>query len=177
MLETHAVGAAAGAANSGTKDEVTLSGLAERAYREADGDIAEAVAVMSDLLIVDDDIRISLIRDAVEMVAATSVRRQMLSERSSIVRHAVSGQTRANVSALAAGVARSLLDFPLSDGTPLRMASRSQVERQEAMYASQAAELGNRARWLRAILARMGSAEKVGDAIDEDTALALYRGE
>jgi hypothetical protein len=61
--------------------------------------------------------------------------------------------------------------FPLSDGTFLMDASRDQVSAQERVYRAQGTTVMARADWLAGVLAKMGKAQRVAEAMD---AKALY---
>lgn len=153
---------------------ISLLDLAAQEYERADGVASEAIASLS-LILSQDDVRVSIAEQVIKEAAVSAIRRELLNDRASVMRAAANGATRASVVALASGISRSILDFPLSDGTKLRHATRADVERQVARYQSMASEITKRAAWLVAILDAMGDAATVGDAISDDVAIEIYR--
>lgn len=60
--------------------------------------------------------------------------------------------------------ARTLLDFPLPDGTPLREATRAKLVQAVSFYREQSEDMAHKARWLDRVAQRTGR-KKVGNAL------------
>ena len=157
-------------ANAPAQKRVTLRELAEEYLADAGGLISDAVTELSDRLVRDADIRVSILNDVVEEAARASTRKAMLAERAAIVWKADHAAGRRGVVALSSAMATALLDFPLGDGTRLRDATR---EAAASRYEKMSNEMARRGRWLRKIIVTMGDAKTVGAAIDENKANEL----
>ena len=155
----------------------SLYDLARRHLDDAGNDVAEATEALVDLLCDDAATLRSVLRPVIEEAARTTVGDAMRAERKAILgsyKSRTDAAGRAAVAALASGITRSLLDFPLAGGVRLRDASRTEVEEQAGLYEAFASDQARKARWLRAVADRMGTARKVADALDEATITELF---
>ena len=64
-------------------------------------------------------------------------------------------------------LATSLLDFPLPGGKRLAEASRGEVAQAADFYATQAADMSHKGRWLRLVAQSVREDQRVADALDE----------
>ncbi|MCZ4500998.1 MAG: hypothetical protein JWQ74_3553 [Marmoricola sp.] len=149
-----------------------LPSLAREALSKADGKTEDAIAILDARLKKDSELRKTLISEAVLEAARQSISIAHRNDRAAIVRSV--GSSRAAVEALAGGIMRGLLDFPLMDGTKLRDASKDDLAPAISHYQSQAATMTHRARWLVAIEKLVPAQGRVGDVVDEATAVKLY---
>lgn len=154
----------------------TLQALARQHLEANDGFVDQATESLVDFLIEDEASLRVTIRQIVEEAAASAVGRAMRSDRAAIMaglsRSASAG--RAAVAALAGGIAKSLLDFPLAGGIALRHATRPQVEDQARLYEAAAEDMGVKGRWLRAIAAQLDDRREVGEVFDEAAITKLF---
>jgi hypothetical protein len=151
-----------------------LHEIAREYLLDAGGDVASATRRLIRRLDDDAELRAAIATAAVEYYAASIVEDEMRAERRAV--WAEAGRTnrpKTSVTALANGIRRSLLDFPLAGGKRLRDATRDEVIEQAQLYAAQARDMGFKARWLELIGARVDDGRTVGECLTEADALAL----
>jgi hypothetical protein len=156
-----------------TQMKVSLGSLANQCLAEADGNTALAVNLMAQAF-ARPDITATLIDDAVKQALSQAISDAHCASRAAIIRQVMNPDGRAAVKAFANGMARTLLDFPLLDGTPLGRATRAQVEAALHTYRTQADEMNHRANWLQLILARVPVSGTVADVVSADQVKALW---
>ncbi len=126
-----------------------------------------------------------------EVAKDTALREALLApwEREA-AKHAISGAIRserraiwsrpagpdARVGALANAVRRSLLDFRLPGGLPLRLATAAEIAEAAETYRKRAEDEAGKSRWLRRVEAALPDGKRVGDVMD-DAALEKLRAE
>lgn len=161
----------------------TLSSLARENLLLSDGDVREATDSVIARLRAEPDLLAAVSQRAVEMAASEYVSHAMRNERQAIFAGATprtnlpgsAPQTKTGVAALANGLTRALLDFPLSGGQPLREATREDVETQARLYGTAARNMRTKAIWLSAIAEKVPEGVTVGEALTEDDAEALLK--
>jgi len=100
----------------------TMASLARAALRTAAGDTRKAIASLSKQLLKDERLLREVVGEAVMMATETAVRDRISIDRRTIMTSAANA--KGDVLALANGVKRAILDFPLSNGITLRDAAR-----------------------------------------------------
>lgn len=164
----------------------TLGGLVREALALNNGLVDQATVYLTERLLRDKGLLSSVIRDAVRLAVSSRVEHAICDDRVQIFKAAreVSGNrydtppqkpTRGAVVALANGLGRALLDFPLSGGIALRDATREQVMAQANRYGSLATDASHKEKWLRAIGQSVPDGKLVGDVITDDRAAELFR--
>lgn len=159
-----------------TKDRpVTMADLAREVLDEVGGDKSAAIAELEHRLASDKALRRALVASAIDTCVRVSVNLKTMAKRSRIAMAAQrEGAGQAGVQALAAGMANSLLDYPMSDGTPLRNANRDQIAVTRDNAATRARTLSHRSRFLSAVLDLVPVQGVAGDVLDEATAQQLW---
>ena len=154
---------------------ITLAALAREALQDANGLKSDAVNALEDRLAKDKTLRRSIVADAVETAIKVSVNLETLAQRSRVAQAAQrAGLGQASVQALATGMASSLLDYPMSDGTPLREADRDRIATTRDHAASRAKTLAHRARFLSAVHDLVPVQGVAGDVLDDTQAQELW---
>lgn len=154
--------------------DLTLGALAVEHLDAAGGDTRAAAAALADLIQRDATVRAAVIGAAISEAARYAVGAAMRQDRRAIWHgHAPRAKTR--VSALAGGLARSLMDFPLAGGLRLADATREEVAAQADLYAAARDDAARKARWLSAIASALPEGARVRDALSEDQVAALHR--
>lgn len=162
--------------NAPADHTITLLSLAREALAQAEGKTEDAVAILDKRLKRNKDLRLQLLAQAVKDAAKTAVSLAHRSERATILRTIVTRHEtdpQGPVKALARMWTRSLLDFPLLDGTKLREATRDDLDRAIHHYRSQADTMSKRAAWLTAIAEHVPAQGCVGDVVDDELAQRL----
>lgn len=153
-----------------------LYSLAKNAYEDADGNVEAAIDDVISAITGSENLLKIVIRQTAEVAVKAAVGSVMRADRAAIyntVRPAASG--RAAVAALASGVARSILDFPLAGGLKLRDASRADVQRQADLYSGFARDQEIKARWLKSIADRIPDGKQVGDVLNDSDVEQILR--
>ena len=164
--------------NAAVKHEVSLFGLAQETLSSVDGKTEEAIALLDQKLSKDSNLRKAVISEAVKEASKTAISLVHRIDRATIMRaiaRPVALNGKEGVRSLAAGLARSLLDFPLLDGTKLRDAGKEDLGRAIAHYQSQADTMAHRARWLAAVDLLVPAEGRVGDVLDDAGADRLFQ--
>lgn len=153
---------------------LTFSEIAREYLHSADGDTLLATERLSARLREDKPLRDAIVEDAIMAFAATAVDDQMRAERRAVWAEAGRAtKPKTPISALANGISRALLDFPLRNGKRLRDATREEVLEQASAYGASARDTAFKARWLTLIGQRVDEGRKVGECISEDDAFAM----
>lgn len=150
-----------------------LQSLAREALAKAEGKTDEAIKILDRRLRRDSALRQSLIEEAVRSAAKLAIVTSHHIERFAVVQGLKFG--RAAVKSLATGLTRTILDYPLLDGTKLRDATHAELDRAIQDYATKASTNAHRARWLSAIRDLVPVQGKVSDVVDDDTAHRLWQ--
>lgn len=154
---------------------ITMSALARQALDDAGGIKAAAIADVENRLARDKVLRRSLVAEAVETAIKTSTNTETLRTRSRVAQAAQrSGLGQSAVHALASAMASSLLDYPMSDGTPLREAGRDQIAVTRDHAATRAKTLSHRARFLSAVHDLVPAQGVAGDVLDDGAAQEIW---
>jgi hypothetical protein len=170
------VGAQREQARQPAAKETTIAELARKALRESGGDTESAVEALADELLSDAVLLRALIRPAVMDAVIYRVEHSMRDRRGAILRSVDAAQAGPDsVAALAAGLGRALLDFPLANGLKLRDATRDQVLAQAERYAATAKDAGHKERWLKRVAEATPARKKVGRALNNDRVAAMWR--
>lgn len=152
----------------------TFPEIAREYLRDADGDTQLATERLSARLRDDKQLRDTIVEDAIMAFASNTVEEQMRAERRAVWAEAGrSNQPKTPVAALANGISRALLDFPLRNGKRLRDATREEVLEQARAYETSARDMAFKARWLILIGQRVEEGRKVGECVSEDDAFAM----
>lgn len=131
--------------NATAHPTVSLTSLAQEALSANDGKTEAAVTALNKRLGRDKNLRLAVVAQAVAEAARTTVSLIHRRQRAEIVRSLPTmGQSREAVTALASGMARSLLDFPLLDGTKLRDATRDDLTKTKTELQASAVDLVKR---------------------------------
>lgn len=150
----------------------TLTSLAKVALQQADGVVADAVAYLDEVLATDADLRRAVLGEAIKDAVRFNTSHAHLASRAQVIRQSTS--QRSAVKALAGGIVQSLLDFPMLDGSPLRLADRDKVEAMIADYRKREGAARHRANWLSEIAPLIPAQGVVGDVLDADAAKQLW---
>lgn len=158
--------------NAPVTDLTQFSALCRRALDEADGDVRQAVEIFSGWVAKDKMLRNSVVSAVFSLAGKSQISGHNRHDRATISKAADSG--RASVEALATGMTRTLLDFPLIGGKKLRDANRDDLGAAIETYRKQADTNIHRAKWLTAIADMTPKQGVVSDVLDEDKALELW---
>lgn len=151
-----------------------LREIAQEYLTEAGGDTAAATRRLVLRLRDDEALRTAIAKEAIEAFAYLLVEQKMRNERMAIwTANSRAATPKTPVSALANGLVRALLDFPLAGGKRLRDATREEVLEQARIYTATARDASQKALWLRMIAARTQEGMRVGDCITEEAAATL----
>lgn len=175
--------------NAPIKHEADIYALAREALAKCDGNTGEAAKLLDKRLLRDKALRMSIIEQAVSVAVTDAARRAHIANRYCVVsamkRRAVrqeqqpvkNGATPSAAIAFSNAMTRTILDFPLTDGTPLRDAGREHLERALTHYRKQANSMNARANFFARILEMLPENKTVGQALDAETVQAAWDGE
>lgn len=149
---------------------VTLSGLARETLAQCNGDHADARRKLLSRLLTDR----KLLATVLEPIIASALHDKLGSLQGNARHHITKSQGKNAVAALADGIARSLMDFPLAGGLRLRDASREQVAAQAQIYQDNADTMGHRARWLALVAQSLPDGKTVGSTMSEERLAELF---
>lgn len=152
-------------------EEITLTTLAREALEERDGNVTKAAGLLANRLSRDKKLLNIVVEEAIREVANDRARQLNMQLRRAVIRSA----SRADVDALADGLAASFLDFPLSTGVRLRDADRKAVEVQVEIYRRMHVTTGHKYRWLQCIAQAIPDGKKVGDVLAESRLNELWK--
>ena len=156
-----------------TQTRIDLYSLAREALSEAEGNTNDATRLLDRRLTKDKALRLQIIEQAIREATRHAAVTAHHINRAQLVAAVKSG--REQVRSLATGMARTILDFPLLDGTKLRDATHDDLSRAITDYSTKSREMAHRASWLTAIMAVTPVQGKVSDTVDDDTALRLWK--
>jgi hypothetical protein len=164
--------------------EVTLGSLAREALTSADGRVEIAVKRLLYRLRSDHALLHTVLEAAVKLAVEERIKHKVnddrryifeaAKERSDEAQSAAAASRRDNVIALAGGIGRCLLDFPLCGGKRLRDANRAEIMAQIERYEKSAESIMHKSRWLRLVADKVPDGKTVGDVLREDAAQALF---
>jgi hypothetical protein len=162
MLEDQNTSASPGVATEPTEPTIAL--VAREALDIAGGNALKATELMVERVESDGRLYRLLMDPLVRLACYNVVSQQIRSKRKAVykTKQPSKKKAKASVAALAAG---NLLDFPLPGGLRLGEATRNDVAAAQAFYASQASDMGHKARWLGMVLHALPKGKKVKDAI------------
>ncbi len=151
--------------------ELTLTALAREALEERDGNVAKAAGLLASRLRRDEKLLDTVVEEAITEVARARAHKLNTRVREAVIRSA----SRADVEALADGLAASFLDFPLSTGVRLRDATRDAIQTQAEIYRRMHVNTGHKFRWLERIAQAVPVGKKAGDVLDDSRLSELWR--
>jgi hypothetical protein len=150
----------------------TIHTIAEEEYKRADHDATAAVDAMLERIVSDDELFKTLTTPMLRNACQLAIYGVMAARRR---RSFGGGRPRSKKAAKKAIKARArviktrLMQFPLSDGTPLGKATYSQIVNTAQLYLKRATTLGHEGRWLMLVANVMRSQPKqsVGRVLKE----------
>lgn len=158
--------------NAPLKSELTLSGLAAEALSTASGKTDDAIAALVARLAKDKVARTAIASAAINDAIRNQVTIAHHNSRTNLMRAMLNGKE--SVRSLASGLTRTILDFPLLDGTKLRDASTADLDAAIHRYRTQADTMNRTANWLVLVRNLTPAQGRVGDVVDDATAQRLF---
>lgn len=157
--------------------QITIYDLARHVLRDHDNDTTKATDALTRRLLKDKALLRSVINRVVRDAVQVHVEAGMRSFRHAIVRGSLydAQRMREGAEALARGVARSLLDFPLANGLKLGDATHEEVMEQAQRYASISADTGRKSRWLVLVGQSVPEGRRVRDVVSNGHAIELWQ--
>lgn len=154
------------------KKQNTFAAMASDALNQNDGIVADAIDMLKTALLDNHDLLRAIISEVVQSAVTHKTHRAHIDGRAQIIRRATS--TRVGVKALANGIAHTLLDFPMMDGSPLWQADHGKVSAMIDHYRKSEEGARHKANWLSSIVKMIPAQGIVGDVLDADTAKQLW---
>lgn len=133
--------------------------------------MAKAAGLLATRLRRDPKLLDTVVEEAIVEVSNTRSHKLNMQVRRAVIRSA----SRADVDALADGLAASFLDFPLSTGVRLRDADRTAIETQAEIYRRMHVATGHKYRWLQLVLQSLPDGKKVGAVLNEARLSELWK--
>lgn len=149
----------------------TLPNMVRRFYEKHDGNVETASEALAEALSNDRLTFVQIVGSEIENIAKMYAARSNCAERALVMSRSF-GPARAV--ALAQGMARTLMDFPLVGGIKLSDATGAEVKAQSARYKATADDMAHKYRWLQAVAAKVPDASRVGDVLTADEVTALF---
>ncbi len=157
-------------ANTMQAERTTLRQHAAAALAEAGGNVLEATAALTARAMSDQDFLAehfeAVVRSACYQAVAACIRQQRRAVWSTI--QPTSEERRAQVAALAAGVAYTLHDFPLPGGKRLGDATREEVVAAAELFGRQARDMAWKSRWLAHVAQSLPPGRKVSEVLSAE---------
>lgn len=157
--------------------QITIYDLARQALIDHKNDTTKATDALTRRLLKEKALLRSVINRVVHDAVEVHVENSMRASRHAILRGSLydAQRMREGAEALARGVARSLLDFPLANGLKLGDATHEQVMEQAHRYASISADTGHKARWLVLIGESVPEGRRVREVVSDGRAMELWQ--
>jgi hypothetical protein len=159
---------------------VTFYSFVAQALRKFGGDRRKAEDHIFNTLRDDPHLMREMIRSAIFHGINETARKAQAGDRSSIFASVqkqppvkTAEQHRADAQATIRVITRSLLDYPLRDGTKLKDATREAIVADAKHLEAQANTMSQRAKWLQLIAQSVGDGKRCGDVVSEDRAREL----
>lgn len=172
-LDTHS---ASEAHKSSSEQSVSLYALAKDALASNDNMADAAEEYLIELLSSNPSLLRSVVRGAVKTAVSENVTRVLSDQRRITFDSAAAARAgKARSVGLAQAIKSTLLSTPLSDGTLLKDATKTEIVDTAERWQKQATTQAHRARWLLAVADAIPAGRRCGDVLSEETALELYR--
>lgn len=158
--------------NAPVKSKPDLAALARASLVASEGSTDTAIDILAEQIATNKALQKSIAAEALDDAIRYNILIAHHYQRRVLHNAMVNG--RESVRSLATGLTRTILDFPLLDGTKLRDASLDDLDRAIHRYRTQAENMNRTANWL--VLIRNITPEQgmVGDVLDDATAQRLF---